>query len=164
MSEINTDLMRFRYLVESAMLYSDDPRTKNAAGLFEQDAVLPRCAGANQLPSWIVSRTIPEGESKYDWLVHAEAAAIANAAFGTLSRSVSMYALWAACPSCAVLIAQAGIRKVVTLQRLYDSTPDRWKAKVDTGLRILRAAGVAVRFYDDPIGKVLLFDGAEVTL
>jgi deoxycytidylate deaminase len=111
-------------------------------------------------------RVIPDGESKYDWLIHAEADAIASAAteFGAPCGNLSMYALWAACPSCAVLIAQTDICEVVTLQRLYDSTPDRWRARVDTGLRVLRAAGVAVRFYDEPIGKVLLFDGVEVTL
>ena len=119
----------------------------------------------NGLPFGVSPPEVPGGESKYDWFVHAEASAIAKTSLEShrIGR-FRLHALWASCPSCATLVAQAGVDEVVTLQRLHDLTPERWKAKVDTGLRILEAAGVTVRFFDEPLGVKLLFDGREVAL
>lgn len=162
------DLARFRFLAILARDNSHDPDTQNAAGvwvagLLEGNEFWGGC-GANRLPSDDIEE-LPgrlARPAKYDWIMHAEAAAIVAA--GSRACCGTLYALWAACPDCAKVIVRACVGEVVTLQRTQDLTPDRWRPKVATGLEILAAAGVRVRFYDKPIGKRIRFNGEEVEL
>lgn len=116
--------------------------------------------GTNRLPHGIeVAPDRVTAPTKYDWMVHAEVAALLRADYGS-----TLYALWAACPACAVAIVEAGISRVVTLQATHDATPERWKAKVATGLEILLAGGVEVRFFEKRLGTSIRFDGKELEL
>lgn len=164
------DLARFRFLARFARDNSHDPDTQNAAGVasgisgFLEGNEFGWGCDANRLPSDDIEE-LPGRlvrPAKYDWIMHAEAAAVVAA--GSRAGCGTLYALWAACPDCAKVIVRAFIGEVVTLQRTQDLTPDRWRPKVATGLEILAAAGVRVRFYDKPIGERIRFNGEEVDL
>lgn len=150
---------------------SDDPNTQNAAGVLERPGArwlagksyLFAGTGVNGVPYSIS----PDPErlaspAKYDWFIHAEFSALLHA--GHTTGCGTLYGLWVACPSCAVAIVEAGISTVVTLKATQDATPERWRARVDLGLEILRAAGIEIEFYDKPLGKSIRFDGKELTL
>lgn len=148
---------------------SDDPNTQNAAGVLDRPArrflgdVLFCCSCVNGLPLRVAKT--PErvaSPAKYDWFIHAETAAVIGA--GPRAMFATLYALWAACPACAVAIAEAGISKVVTLKATQDATPERWRARVDLGLEILRASEVEVEFYGKPLGASIRFDGRELSV
>ncbi len=164
------DLARFRFLARFARENSHDPDTQNAAGVasgvaeFLEGNPFGWGYDANRLPSDDIEE-LPERltrPAKYDWIMHAEAAAVVAA--GSRAGCGTLYALWAACPDCAKVIVRAFVSEVVTLQRTQDMTPNRWKDKVKTGLEILEAGGVAVRFFQEEIGETVRFDGKEVKL
>lgn len=158
-----------RHWLRALALYakhSDDPNTQNAAGAVSS----PDCRGdgfrgigVNWLPGNIPKvAELVTGPRKCDWIIHAEVSAIIDA--GGMARGGTLYALWAACPACAVAIVEAGISRVVTLQATQDATPERWRAKVATGLEILRAGGVEVEFFTGRLDTTIRFDGKELHL
>ncbi len=138
----------FVWLAELAQQRSPDPSTRNAALIVTSDQI--RCAGVNTFPDGIKPNAERLGRpQKYDYLIHAEAAAIASAARqGVIAKGATMLALWAACPSCAQLIVECGIKELIVPMRILTNTPPSWKARVELGLGILKEAGVAVRPFD----------------
>lgn len=58
----------------------------------------------------------------------------------------TMYVPWFSCAECSRAIIQAGIKRVIGHQRMFDETPERWRKSVDTGLSMLREAGVELEF------------------
>lgn len=161
-----SDAVYFRALAQLAREESDDPNTQNAAGL-KSSGHNPHgrfsAMQANQLP-WMIVAT-PErttAPAKYDWIMHAEARVMVGA--GPRAINGTLYALWAACPACALAIVAGGVTKVVTLQATQDATPERWRAKVATGLEILRAGGVEVEFFTGRLDETIRFDGKELRL
>lgn len=146
--------------------HSDDPNTQNAAGVasdFDSRRLQFHGIGVNWLPGHIQKTAANvSAPQKYDWIIHAEVSAVIDA--GGMARGGTLYALWAACPACAVAIVEAGIARVVTLQATQDATPERWRAKVATGLEILRAGGVEVEFFTGSLDTAIRFDGKELKL
>lgn len=70
--------------------------------------------GSNADSLMDMRNTKPE---KYNWIVHAEANAICNAAMsGSMTRGNVMIATNMPCIHCATLIAQSGIKAVVTIK------------------------------------------------
>lgn len=139
---------------------SGDPNTQNAAFVVTNRR---SGIGVNCLPRFVADlpeRLVPP--QKYDWIIHAEVSAIIDA--GHSASGSTLYALWAACPSCAVAIVESGVARVVTLQATQDATPERWRAKVATGLEILRAGGVEVSLFAGKLDTSILFDGKELEL
>lgn len=160
-----SDIVYLRALAQLAREESDDPNTQNAAGLRRKDCGphLFSSMLANKLP-WRIDAT-PErttAPAKNDWIMHAEAGLMVGS--GVKAIGGTLYALWAACPACAQAIVAGGIIKVVTLQATQDATPERWKAKVATGLEILRAGGVEVSFFAGKLDTSIRFDGKELEL
>lgn len=160
-----SDAVYFRALAQLAREESDDPNTQNAAGLKSKGLHHRGFSAmvANELP-WTIDAT-PErtaSPAKYDWIMHAEAGVLVGA--GDRAISGTLYALWAACPSCALTIVAAGVARVVTLQATQDATPERWRAKVATGMEILRAGGVEVEFFTGRLDETIRFDGKELRL
>ena len=76
------------------------------------------------------------GETKYQYVVHAELNAILNASGKSLSGSTLYVGLFP-CHECAKAIIQAGIRDVVYLSDKYHDTPS-----VVASRKMLDAAGV----------------------
>ncbi|MBQ8322247.1 MAG: dCMP deaminase family protein [Clostridia bacterium] len=76
------------------------------------------------------------GETKYQFVVHAELNAILNARGKNLSGSVVYVALFP-CNECAKAIIQSGIKEVVYLSDKYHDTPSTVASR-----RMLNSAGV----------------------
>lgn len=148
---------------QNARIQSDDPHTQNGAIIVVGDTIYAR--GSNFFPYRIEgSEERKQSPLKYSYLLHAEQAAIADAArngFSTLDST--MYVLWACCSTCAKLIINAGIMKVVTSAKLYTLTPARWQDEVNLGLALLQEAGVQVERIAD-IGVETLFDGSLIRI
>jgi dCMP deaminase len=89
-----------------------------------------------------------ERPAKYDFVVHAEANAVANAArTGTSLKGCTAYVTAPPCCDCAGLLINAGISKVVWPSIVDDGITsttlnDRWQEKFQRALQLFRAAGM----------------------
>lgn len=131
---------------------SDDPKTKNGSVLVKDGAVISY--GTNSLPGGIKKRKERvEGDTKYDWMEHAERNAIYKAAnLGKSTYGSVLYCPWVACSDCSRAIIQAGIEKVVAHKQMMERTPDYWTKNVSLGLDMMKEAGVSIELYDGLIG------------
>ena len=153
------------YNLAAFSAFSHDPRTQNAARLYEPDTGLFSSTGYNQVPSRLDPLDGRLGASgKVIYVEHAERAAIYTAAReGFRTSGCEMHALWAACPECARAIICAGIVRVHTCAATFSATPKRWKLTVMRGLAMLDEAGVDVVFHRD-LGTTIRFDGKELEI
>lgn len=108
----------------NAELFSKDKHTKVGAIILASDFSQILATGINGFPRTmnddIDSRW--ERPTKYKYVCHAEANAIANAAMtGTAIKNSVMSVTKFPCSSCAKLIIQAGIKKIYTIKPNYDS-------------------------------------------
>jgi dCMP deaminase len=78
------------------------------------------------------------GETKYQFVVHAELNAILNASGKSLAGSTLYVGLFP-CNECAKAIIQAGIKEVIYLSDKYNGTPS-----FEASRRMLCAAGVKI--------------------
>jgi len=91
-----------------------------------------------------------ERPAKYDYVIHAEANAVANAArTGAQLKGCTAYVTAPPCCDCAGLLINAGITKVVWpslgVDGLTSSTiNDRWKEKFQRALDLFDASGVQI--------------------
>lgn len=111
--------------------------------------------GYNKFPDGIdVSpKRLQDRDTKLRYMVHAELAAIIDAARknGQTSGGL-MVCPWAACvDKCAPAIIQAHIACLVVHESRMAMTPERWKQDVNYGLGMLMEAGVQVQFHPGPI-------------
>lgn len=143
--------------------YSGDTRTQNGAVLADAAGRVVAC-GVNRLPACL--KTTADrlaAPAKYDYVEHAERAAIyAAAAAGVRTAGCTLYCLWFACPDCARAIAMAGIEAVVGLASIRRLMPARWEERVTLGERILAECGVDMRWIGGDVGQRIMFDGQEV--
>ena len=120
---------------------SKDPSTQVGACIVdEQNRILS--TGYNGFPHGCSDDDFPwnrdeaKGETKYQFVVHAELNAILNARGKSLSGSRVYVALFP-CNECAKAIIQAGISEVIYLSDKYHDTPSTVASR-----RMLNAAGV----------------------
>lgn len=110
-----------------------------------------RSTGYNSFPRG-VDDEVPERQErplKYEWMCHAEANAIYNAArVGTPLADSRLYIRWPPCPHCAMAIIGAGITEVVI--RSWE-VPLRWQGKMEISRQMLHEAGVNVRLAGDKL-------------
>jgi dCMP deaminase len=108
----------------NADLFSKDKHTTVGAIILSNDFTQILATGINGFPRKM-NDTIEERwerPTKYKYVCHAEANAIANAAMtGTAIKNSVMTVTKFPCSSCTKLIIQAGIRKIYTLEPNYDS-------------------------------------------
>ena len=78
------------------------------------------------------------GETKYQFVVHAELNAILNASGKSLAGSTLYVGLFP-CNECAKAIIQAGIKEVIYLSDKYNGTPS-----FEASRRMLCAAGIKI--------------------
>lgn len=146
-------------------MFSHDPRTHNAARLYDPRTGLFGPTGYNQVPAWLEpldGRVGPAG--KHTYIEHAERDVIYTAArLGWRTEGCELHSVWAACPECARAIIASGITEVHTAAATYSATPERWKLKVRKGLAMLEEASVEVVFYRS-LGVSILFNGEELEL
>ena len=90
---------------------------------------------------------------KYRWTVHAEMNVIAQAARPVLEGTTLILTSLHPCATCAGLIVQAGIKKVVTrrteqIKRIESGRAD-WDEEALITLEIFKEAGVEVEYYGE---------------
>ncbi len=120
---------------------SKDPSTQVGACIVDdQNRILS--TGYNGFPQGCSDDDFPWnrdeslGETKYQFVVHAELNAILNARGKNLSGAKVYVALFP-CNECAKAIIQAGIKEVIYLSDKYHDTPSTVASR-----RMLNAAGV----------------------
>ena len=106
-----------------AQLFSKDPNTKVAAMVIDKNNNIAS-VGYNGLPRGFEETDNRwEKPNKYNYVVHAEANAIATAARnGVRLDGCSIITTLFPCNECAKLIIQAGINKVITSKPCKEST------------------------------------------
>lgn len=137
----------FMCIARLSAMRSKDPSTQVGACIVNADRHIVG-VGYNGFPLGCSDDELPWGkdgsflETKYPYVVHAEANAILNSIGGNLS-GCSIYVALFPCNECAKLIIQAGIREVVYLSDKYSDTDP-----VRAARRMFAQAGVRLRQYE----------------
>jgi len=139
--------LRFIKLAKHISSWSKDKSTKVGA-VIVNDKNNPISMGFNGFPSKI-DETIDErhaGLLKYEYTVHGEANAIANAAKnGQKTEGCTMYVTYFPCSTCAGLIVNSGIKKIVC-ENEPDLNHEKWGEKWKISKIILKEGGVKVNY------------------
>ena len=123
---------------------SKDPSTQVGACIIDADKRI-LSTGYNGFPQGCSDDEFPwnrdesAGDTKYQYVVHAELNAILNASGKKLAGS-TLYVCLFPCNECAKSIIQSGVREVVYLSDKYHDTPS-----VVASRKMLEAAGVTCR-------------------
>ena len=123
---------------------SKDPSTQVGACIIDGDKRI-LSTGYNGFPQGCSDVEFPWnrdeslGETKYQYVVHAELNAILNASGKKLSGATLYVGLFP-CNECAKAIIQSGIKEVIYLSDKYHGTPPMTASR-----KMLDAAGVKVR-------------------
>ena len=143
-----------------ATQHSHDPETQNGAVLVTNRVTI---YAANCVPPGVArSEHRLSRPFKYDFIEHAERAAIYKAAAtGAATAGATLYCPWFACTDCARAIISAGIKEVVGLIVLRNATPARWLLKVELAEKMLAEACVSQRLLTDTVGVTIRFDGRD---
>jgi dCMP deaminase len=156
-----TDSAYLQACARIAASSSHDLSTHNAAIVARPEGGY--VSAANRFPSGVKPRH--NRPDKYLRIEHAERNAIYTAAAtGFHTGGATMYCLWFACPDCARAIVCAGIYEVVGHVVPRQLTPPRWLEAIEEGERILREAGVGMRWLSVTLNATLLFDGRVIYL
>ena len=155
-----TDIECLREACRYAVQHSHDPETQIGAVLVTSRQTI---YAANCVPPGIArSEHRLSRPYKYDFVEHAERAAIYKAAAaGAATAGGKLFCPWFACTDCARAIVAAGIKEVVGLIALRNATPARWLLKVEMAEKMLEEAGVSQRLLAHPVGVTIRFDGRE---
>jgi dCMP deaminase len=122
---------------------SKDPNTQVGACIVNDEKRIVGI-GYNGFPKGCSDDVFPWGsdgsylDTKYPYVVHAEANAILNAT--TPLKGSTMYVTLFPCNECAKLIIQSGITELV-----YHSDNNRETKEYQASMRMLGAAGVTIR-------------------
>lgn len=155
------------FLLREAYLFaqrdSDDTVTKTGAVIVGPDFSKILAWGANHFPSGLnpTSEKIADKDWKYKHIIHAETAAIFDAARrGSATQGAIMYMPWIPCTPCATAIVDAGIKKLVGHKELIMKTPERWQNSTNYALSVLERGGVESLMCEGEIrGVEHLFNG-----
>lgn len=152
--------LRFMQLAQMVASWSKDPSTKVGAVIVDQNNIV-QGMGYNGFPRGVddSDERLNDREWKYPLVVHAEANAILNA--GHRAKGSRIY-VWptlmmpAACPECAKLISQSGLREVIYFEQndAIKNDPKRntefWMKQAKFTATILNEAGVRTRSIPEP--------------
>ncbi len=132
---------------------SKDPNTQVGACIVNADNVI-LSTGYNGFPYGCSDDEFPwdreGGDTKYNYVVHAELNAILNAG-GRSLKGARIFVDLFPCNECAKAIIQSGIREVVYL---YDKYADSMATLASK--RMLNAAGVKTTKLDTPLSSLTL--------
>ena len=144
-----------RAAYEFAKNNSTDIRTQNGAVLVNDKGEIVAW-GANRFPRGVMET--PERlarPAKYLYVVHAEAAAILDAARkGVKTEGLDMYGTWVTCNNCAQMIIEAGIKRVVGHKKTFDISPEHWRQPIGVAIEMFKEAGVEYLLWEGDIGGV----------
>lgn len=140
---------------------SKDPNTRVGACIVDRQRRIlstgyngfPQGCSDDEFP-W--NRDASLGETKYNFVVHAELNAILNTRGKSLADSVLYVALFP-CNECAKAIIQAGIREVIYLSDKYRGTES-----TEASRRMMTAAGIKLTKFKPTRSEIVLnFDVEE---
>lgn len=136
----------------AAMSRSKDRSTKVGAVAIDNNYCI-KGSGYNGFPRGVDDdiESRHERPLKYKWTVHAEMNVIAQAARPVLEGTTLILTSLHPCSTCAGLIIQAGIKRVVTLKPKETPTGgDRinWWEEADIAYQMFKEAGVSITYYD----------------
>jgi dCMP deaminase len=101
-----------------------------------------------------------ERPTKYFWTVHAEENSIINCArIGVSTEGADMYCTWFPCASCARMIVNAGIKKIICGQK-PDLTNERFGKEFEIVLEMLHEADVDIEY--ELLNRNYKIDGANL--
>lgn len=148
--------LAYQYAAE----HSTDKSTQNGAILVDGSGAVV-AFGANHFPKGVAE--LPDRlvrPTKYMYVVHAEHAAILDAAKrGVATNGLIMYAPWSACHDCAKAIIEAGIAKVVAHKKIMDASYNQWPDSIRIAREMFSEAGVLYEIFDGDIGDIeILFN------
>lgn len=109
-----------RRIAYAAAENSKDPSTRCGAAVYKNSEVLG--VGWNRFPNNTPPEYWNDRTLKYAHVVHAEVAAMVEA--GRSAWGATLASTHHPCRSCAVLIAEFGIRRAVFPQRIWRDDPD----------------------------------------
>lgn len=131
---------RFMAACNTVSQSSTDSNRK--VGAIIANEIGPVCGGFNDFPDGTARESHKE---KQPWTVHAEIAAIAEAArIGVATGGCTMYTTYFPCNVCAGAIINAGIIRVVA--PLPDLNHHRWGQSWKTAIEMFKEAGVQVSY------------------
>lgn len=155
-SEIVSDPISWdSYFMNVAILTSkrsSDINTKVGACLVDSSNRIIGC-GYNGIPKGLDKSLFPTNrdkelhESKYGYVVHAEANALLNTTVFDLTNS-KLYCTLFPCNECVKLLLQKGISEIIYLSDIHHNDPPYIAAR-----KLLEAANIIVRQYE---GEILL--------
>ncbi|MCB2101222.1 MAG: dCMP deaminase family protein [Rhodobacterales bacterium] len=134
---------RFLDLAAHVAGWSKDPSTKVGAVIAHPRNKRVISVGFNGFPSGVEDRAdrLEDRDTKYQMVVHAETNALLFA--GPAAEGATLYVHpIPPCPRCAVLIIQAGIRRVVFDHEGF--TDPRWGDQARLSVEMFQEAGVTV--------------------
>lgn len=144
---------RFMRLAHEVATWSKDPSTKVGAVVVDEKRSI-RATGYNGPPRDVLDTDMSRWDrpGKYNYVSHAEENAVASAA--RIGVSLSGCTLYVSslppCATCARLIVQSGIRRVV-VESL--EVPERWAESMAAAVTMFKEAGVQVyTLPDDELG------------
>lgn len=143
-----------------------DPSTQNGV-IIATDCGSICGRGINCLPRGLkyTQEQYNDREWKYKNVVHAEVAAVCNAAYlGYGTSGCIAYCTWAACSNCAKTLVQAGIDRVVTHKHPMQIKHANWVDSVNQGHQIFKDCGVEFVEIEGHIGQTIRFNYELVDL
>lgn len=142
---------RFMELADMVSTWSKDKSTKVGAVIVNGEDLNPISLGYNGFPKGVNDYVVERHERplKYEYTVHAEQNAIANAAKnGQSTKNCTMYVNLFPCPRCAGLIVNAGITEVICKEK-PDFNHERWGDLWKLSHNIFYEANIKVYYLDD---------------
>lgn len=149
-----TKLLRFLPDAVAAMGRSKDRSTKVGAIAIDDNYCL-KGSGYNGFPRGVNDDLDHRHERplKYRWTVHAEMNVIAQAARPVLEGTTLLLTSLHPCATCAGLIVQSGIKRVVTRRteqiKRIESGREDWDNEAKIAMQIFNEAGVEVIYYGE---------------
>jgi dCMP deaminase len=128
-----------RRIAYAARENSKDPSTRVGAVVYDDRGLVG--SGFNRFPNGTPTMFWEDRKLKYAMVIHAEAVALIDA--GRSARGCSLGTTEHPCVSCAILAAEAGIRRVVYAPRPWRNDP----AVIETcemAEAVFRRAGIEV--------------------
>jgi dCMP deaminase len=138
-------------IAECIAQLSKDPSTKVGAIVFDDDSNI-LSTGFNGIPRGVSDNEYRYNhrETKYKFVCHAEANAIAQAARvgARLLNSNMIVTSMYPCSNCAKLIIQSGIKKVYVPTPTNSPVEQRWREDIEITTIMFHEAGVTLEEYN----------------
>ena len=143
---------------------SKDPRTKIGAVLVRDNHAI--LEGYNGFPKGVsdMAERYHDKETKYKFVVHAEANSVLVAArFGISTEGCILYTQGIPCNECTKTVIQGGIKEIVVHKQWPNLfTSPKWTESIEISKTMLNESGVHVRWLDKKLNMIGYLDGKKM--